>query len=74
MNASLSTDEMDQNFTKGETNLKPSNDQGEKLDIPSFGRNSSLKLRMYCDEYKFDNLLYNCVRNDFINTIIKVDC
>ena len=66
MNASLSTGGMDQNFTKGETNLQPSNDPGVNLDIPSIGRNSSLKLRMYSDEYNFDALLYICVRNDLI--------
>ena len=66
MNASLSTGGMDQHFTKDETNLQPSNDKGLNLDIPSIGRNSSLKVRMYCDEYNFDALLYICVRNDFI--------
>ena len=66
MNASLSTGGMYQHFTKDETNLQPSNDQGVNWDIPSIGRNSSLKLRMYCDEYKFDALLYICVRNDFM--------
>ena len=66
MNASLSTGVMDQHFTKDETNLQPSNDPGVNLDIPSIGRNSSLKVRMYCDEYNFDALLYICVRNDFV--------
>ena len=66
MNASLPTGGMDQNFTKGETNLQPSNDQGVNLDIPSIGRNSSLKLRMYYDEYKLNALLYICVRNELI--------
>ena len=66
MNVGLSIGGMDQNFTKDETNLQPSNDQGVNWDIPSIGRNSSLKLRMYCDEYNFDDLLYICVRNDFM--------
>ena len=57
---------VNQNFTNVETNSKPLNDQGVNLDIPSIGRNSSLKLRMYCDEYNFDALLYICVRNDFV--------
>ena len=66
MNDSSSTDGKVQNFTKDQTNFQPPNDQVMNLDIPSIGRNSSLKLRMYCDEYKLDALLYNCVRNDYM--------
>ena len=66
MNDSSSTDGKVQNFTKDQTNLQPPNDQVVNLDIPSIGRNSSLKLRMYSDEYNFDALLYICVRNDLI--------
>ena len=66
MNEFSSKDGMDQNFTNNQTDFQALNDQGVNSDIPSIGRNSSLKLRMFCDQYKFDSLLHICVRNNFI--------